>query len=49
MLALISFIILCIAFVAGPLLIVIGGSQIIREDERIHDSVVDCKEVNVQL
>lgn len=33
MLALISFITLCIAFVAGPLIIIIGGAHVIRTDD----------------
>ncbi|CAN7623196.1 hypothetical protein LJR153_004697 [Paenibacillus sp. LjRoot153] len=34
MTALISFIMLCIAFVSSPLILAIGGARLIREDER---------------
>ncbi len=37
----ICFIVLCIAFVAGPLLIVIGGAHAIREDERNHRTIIE--------
>lgn len=38
MLVVTSFVLLVLAFFVAPVVIVIGGSHIIREDDRLHQS-----------
>lgn len=43
MLAAISFIVLCLAFVAGPLIVLIGGAHIIRADDLYQEAFLPSK------